>query len=157
MKVYLFLYSHLFQPIRSKDWKLIFSFSLSFVWFNQSEAEVVEVVDPPPPELPKFWKAVKDNPGDFTGWTYLLQYVEQKVNITEKQRKNVRNLQESYPSSGKSSKTTLEISLLAAPICCNMWCDQAKWVWTQKRKNPIFIFSVWMNFRDAPEDIQGGG
>ena len=29
--------------------------------------------------LEKYWKAVKDNPGDFTGWTYLLQYVEQEV------------------------------------------------------------------------------
>ncbi len=49
--------------------------------FSCLEEEVVEVEDPPPPELPKFWKAVKDNPGDFTGWTYLLQYVEQKVRI----------------------------------------------------------------------------
>ena len=30
-------------------------------------------------ELEKYWKAVKDNPSDFTGWTYLLQYVEQEV------------------------------------------------------------------------------
>lgn len=30
-------------------------------------------------ELEKYWKAVKDNPADFTGWTYLLQYVEQEV------------------------------------------------------------------------------
>ena len=30
-------------------------------------------------ELAKYWKAVEDNPMDFTGWTYLLQYVEQEV------------------------------------------------------------------------------
>ena len=30
-------------------------------------------------ELEKYWKPVKDNPSDFTGWTYLLQYVEQEV------------------------------------------------------------------------------
>lgn len=30
-------------------------------------------------ELEKYWKPVKSNPGDFTGWTYLLQYVEQEV------------------------------------------------------------------------------
>ncbi len=29
-----------------------------------------------PPELEKFWKAVTDDPADFTGWTYLLQYVD---------------------------------------------------------------------------------
>lgn len=31
------------------------------------------------PELDKFWKAVNDDPTDFTGWTYLLQYVDQEV------------------------------------------------------------------------------
>lgn len=33
-------------------------------------------------ELDKYWKAVNDNAQDFTGWTYLLQYVEQEVNVT---------------------------------------------------------------------------
>lgn len=31
------------------------------------------------PELDKYWKAVKDDPTDFTGWTYLLQYVDVEV------------------------------------------------------------------------------
>lgn len=31
-----------------------------------------------PPELEKYWEAVNKHPSDFTGWTYLLQYVEQK-------------------------------------------------------------------------------
>lgn len=31
------------------------------------------------PLLEKYWKAVKDDPNDFTGWTYLLQYVDQAV------------------------------------------------------------------------------
>jgi len=33
-------------------------------------------------ELDKYWKVVEDNPSDFTGWTYLLQYVEQEVSAT---------------------------------------------------------------------------
>lgn len=33
------------------------------------------------PELDKYWKAVKDDTSDFTGWTYLLQYVDQEVSI----------------------------------------------------------------------------
>lgn len=33
------------------------------------------------PELDKYWKAVNDDPADFTGWTYLLQYVDQEVCI----------------------------------------------------------------------------
>ncbi|KAK2138531.1 hypothetical protein NP493_7556g00005 [Ridgeia piscesae] len=32
-------------------------------------------------ELDKYWKVVEDNPSDFTGWTYLLQYVEQEKNM----------------------------------------------------------------------------
>lgn len=31
------------------------------------------------PELDKYWKAVNDEPADFTGWTYLLQYVDHEV------------------------------------------------------------------------------
>lgn len=34
------------------------------------------------PELDKYWKAVNDDPTDFTGWTYLLQYVDQEVSHT---------------------------------------------------------------------------
>jgi len=33
-------------------------------------------------ELEQYWKAVKENPSDFTGWTYLLQFVEQEVCLT---------------------------------------------------------------------------
>lgn len=33
------------------------------------------------PELDKYWKAVNDDPTDFTGWTYLLQYVDQEVTV----------------------------------------------------------------------------
>uniref|UniRef100_A0A8D8WCR0 Pre-mRNA-processing factor 39 n=1 Tax=Cacopsylla melanoneura TaxID=428564 RepID=A0A8D8WCR0_9HEMI len=33
------------------------------------------------PELQKYWKTVKDNPADFTGWTYLLQYVDQESDV----------------------------------------------------------------------------
>ena len=29
-------------------------------------------------ELAKFWKTVKDDPTDFTGWTHLLQFVDSK-------------------------------------------------------------------------------
>ena len=38
--------------------------------------EVQEIVNEQ--EL-KYWNAVKENPSDFTTWTYLLQFVEQEV------------------------------------------------------------------------------
>lgn len=31
------------------------------------------------PEFLKYWRAVLENPQDFTNWTYLLQLVEQEV------------------------------------------------------------------------------
>ena len=54
-----------------------------FVESNENykvEAEAEEK-KPEPSALEKFWKAVRDNPSDFTGWTYLLQYVEQQVRL----------------------------------------------------------------------------
>lgn len=43
-----------------------------------------EPVVPPEPELPsefeKLFKGCEENPEDFNGWVYLLQYVEQEVN-----------------------------------------------------------------------------
>lgn len=33
-------------------------------------------------ELEKYWQVVRTNPADFTGWTYLLQYVEQENSLT---------------------------------------------------------------------------
>jgi hypothetical protein len=38
-----------------------------------------DITDREPSELDKYWKSVEENPSDFTGWTYLLQYVEQEV------------------------------------------------------------------------------
>jgi len=40
---------------------------------------------PPAKSTPllKYWKAVIDDPADFTGWTYLLQYVEQETTIAD--------------------------------------------------------------------------
>ena len=35
------------------------------------------------PDLAKFWKAVEDDPTDFTGWTYLLQFVDTTGDIED--------------------------------------------------------------------------
>ena len=35
------------------------------------------------PDLAKFWKAVEDDPKDFTGWTYLLQFVDTTGDIED--------------------------------------------------------------------------
>ncbi|XP_078063592.1 pre-mRNA-processing factor 39-like isoform X2 [Mustelus asterias] len=49
---------------------------------GSSEYGLVESEDSIPPypaDFEKYWKIVEDNPYDFTGWTYVLQYVEQEV------------------------------------------------------------------------------
>lgn len=55
------------------------------------ESEMANTVDLPvtvteteanfPPEYDKFWKTVENNSQDFTGWVYLLQYVEQENHL----------------------------------------------------------------------------
>ncbi|XP_067831781.1 pre-mRNA-processing factor 39-like isoform X2 [Heptranchias perlo] len=49
-----------------------------------SEYGAIESEDSTPPypaDFEKYWKIVEDNPYDFTGWTYVLQYVEQENHI----------------------------------------------------------------------------
>lgn len=46
------------------------------------DTETVKTSDPEnsfPADFDKFWKVVETNPQDFTGWVYLLQFVEQEV------------------------------------------------------------------------------
>lgn len=48
---------------------------------------IEEPAVPPEPELPsefeKLFKGCEENPEDFNGWVYLLQYVEQEVNTED--------------------------------------------------------------------------
>lgn len=48
---------------------------------NSTNAPVVEGEVVNEQEL-KYWKAVKENPADFTSWTYLLQFVEQENKLS---------------------------------------------------------------------------
>ncbi|XP_078590957.1 pre-mRNA-processing factor 39-like isoform X5 [Branchiostoma floridae x Branchiostoma japonicum] len=50
-------------------------------WKGAKEEE-----EPDSPELEKYWKVVKENPQDFTGWTYLLQYVEHENKLNQARR-----------------------------------------------------------------------
>uniref|UniRef100_UPI00398E3FB0 pre-mRNA-processing factor 39-like isoform X1 n=1 Tax=Pristiophorus japonicus TaxID=55135 RepID=UPI00398E3FB0 len=43
--------------------------------------EPEDSIPPYPADFEKYWKIVADNPYDFTGWTYVLQYVEQENHI----------------------------------------------------------------------------
>ncbi|XP_072745375.1 pre-mRNA-processing factor 39 isoform X1 [Anoplolepis gracilipes] len=69
-----------------------------------SEADVADKQETKPaspkkktlPELEKYWKAVNEDPSDFTGWTYLLQYVDQE-NDAEAAREAYTKFLERYP------------------------------------------------------------
>lgn len=66
-----------------------------------------------PPDFDKFWKVVEDNPQDFTGWVYLLQYVEQEVStcpfLLSLPEINQQRKPESWNSSGKC-RTDIRLS-----------------------------------------------
>lgn len=55
---------------------------------QQEEPKKSKIEDEPAkkkrsPDLSKFWKAVEEDPKDFTGWTYLLQFVDSSGEIDE--------------------------------------------------------------------------
>lgn len=48
--------------------------------------EVVKEASPPKlPDLERYWKPVQEDSTNFTGWTYLLQYVDQEVILMQLQ------------------------------------------------------------------------
>ncbi len=65
-----------------------------------------------PPELEKFWKAVKDDPSDFTGWTYLLQFVDTNGDL-------------------ESGREAFDAFLFRYPYCYGYWKKYADF---EKRK-----------------------
>lgn len=54
---------------------------------SETKSELDEVEEVVNEQEQKYWKTVMENPGDFTSWTYLLQFVEQEVCTTKKSRK----------------------------------------------------------------------
>ncbi len=47
--------------------------------FSQSRSSIAGTGEEEQSEEDKYWAAVKDNPSDFTAWSYLLQLADQKV------------------------------------------------------------------------------
>merc|ERR1719328_835931 len=87
-------------------------------------------------ELEKFWKAVREDPGDFTGWTYLLQHVDSK-NDLEAGREAFGKFLQRYPycygywkkysdfekRNGDTVRTmdVFEQGLKAIPLSVDLW------------------------------------
>uniref|UniRef100_A0A1A9ZJI0 Pre-mRNA-processing factor 39 n=1 Tax=Glossina pallidipes TaxID=7398 RepID=A0A1A9ZJI0_GLOPL len=64
------------------------------------------------PDLDKYWRAVKDDPADFTGWTYLLQYVDNE-------------------SDAEAAREAYDAFLAHYPYCYGYWRKYADY---EKRK-----------------------
>jgi len=96
-------------------------------------------------ELDKYWKAVKDDPKDFTGWTYLLQFVD-KRNILEEGREAYNAFLVRYPycygywkkfgdfenrnGSPETVQQTFDRGLEAIPLSVDLWIHYLNYVKT---------------------------
>ncbi|KAH9514534.1 PRP39 pre-mRNA processing factor 39 [Bulinus truncatus] len=87
-------------------------------------------------ELGKYWKTVDDNPMDFTGWTYLLQYVDQESDPADCRRayeaffshypycygywKKYSDMEKKH-SNPEKAKEVFEKGLRAIPLSVELW------------------------------------
>lgn len=87
-------------------------------------------------ELDKFWQTVKDDPSDFVGWTYLLQFVDQDNNV-ENAREAYSKFLELYPycygywrkfadfekrnNNKEECEKVFERGLSAIPLSVDLW------------------------------------
>ncbi|ELU07632.1 hypothetical protein CAPTEDRAFT_180947 [Capitella teleta] len=111
---------------------------------NQDETKAEENT-----ELEKYWKTVRDDPSDFTGWTYLLQYVEQEGNI-ENGRAAFDAFLERFPycygywkkysdmekKSDDPSRVeeVLEAGVMAIPLSIDLWVHYIQYMTSKLKK-----------------------
>ncbi|CAG5123083.1 unnamed protein product, partial [Candidula unifasciata] len=102
-------------------------------------------------ELGKYWSAVEENPMDFTGWTYLLQYVEQE-NDPEHCRKAYEAFFSHYPycygywkkysdmekkhGNKELAKEVFEKGLRAIPLSVELWLHYISFYITEYGSEP---------------------
>nr|XP_023019720.1 pre-mRNA-processing factor 39-like isoform X1 [Leptinotarsa decemlineata] len=108
------------------------------------------------PELDKYWKAVNDDPTDFTGWTYLLQYVDQE-NDMEAAREAYDAFLSHYPycygywrkyadyekrkGNKKKCEEVFERGLKAIPLSVDLWIHYLTYVKSTRTDDEEFIRS----------------
>lgn len=103
---------------------------------SQSAKKIKTEEVKPITEFDKFWQAVKDDPSDFAGWTYLLQYVDQEDNV-ENAREAYNKFLELYPycygywrkfadfekrnNNKEECEIVFERGLYAIPLSVDLW------------------------------------
>uniref|UniRef100_A0A2A4JM39 Suppressor of forked domain-containing protein n=1 Tax=Heliothis virescens TaxID=7102 RepID=A0A2A4JM39_HELVI len=110
------------------------------------------------PELDKYWKVVNDDPTDFTGWTYLLQYVDQESDV-EAAREAYDAFLSHYPycygywrkyadyekrkGSKKKCLEVLERGLKAIPLSVDLWIHFLNHIKTTRTEDHAYIRSQY--------------
>ncbi|XP_038073858.1 pre-mRNA-processing factor 39-like isoform X2 [Patiria miniata] len=110
----------------------------------KEETKKPEVEKGPPPELQKYWKAVKDKPTDFTGWTYLLQYVEQQGHMPSVRDafdaflarypycygywKKYADLERKKAKNTEKAQEVFETGMKAIPLSSDLWMQYIQFV-----------------------------
>lgn len=116
------------------------------------------------PELEKYWKVVNDDPTDFTGWTYLLQYVDQESDV-EAAREAYDAFLSHYPycygywrkfadyekrkGSKKKCLEVLERGLKAIPLSVDLWIHYLNHMKATKTEDHAYIRSQYERAIDA--------
>ncbi|XP_063539167.1 pre-mRNA-processing factor 39 [Cydia strobilella] len=106
------------------------------------------------PELDKYWKVVNDDPTDFTGWTYLLQYVDQESEV-EAAREAYDAFLSHYPycygywrkyadyekrkGSKKKCLEVLERGLKAIPLSVDLWIHYLNHIKATRTEDHAYI------------------
>ncbi|CAH2983397.1 unnamed protein product [Chilo suppressalis] len=110
------------------------------------------------PELDKYWKVVNDDPTDFTGWTYLLQYVDQESDV-EAAREAYDAFLSHYPycygywrkyadyekrkGSKKKCLEVLERGLKAIPLSVDLWIHYLNHIRSIRTEDHAYIRSQY--------------
>jgi len=110
------------------------------------------------PELLKFWKAVEDDPNDFTGWTYLLQHAD-SAGILEHGREAYDRFLFRYPycygywkkyadfekrnEERESCITVFERGVQAIPLSADLWIHYLNHIREVSNDQPDFIRSQY--------------
>ncbi|KAG6449982.1 pre-mRNA-processing factor 39 isoform X2 [Manduca sexta] len=116
------------------------------------------------PELDKYWKVVNDDPTDFTGWTYLLQYVDQESDV-EAAREAYDAFLSHYPycygywrkyadyekrkGSKKKCLEVLERGLKAIPLSVDLWIHYLNHIKATRNEDHAFIRTQYERAIDA--------
>lgn len=103
--------------------------------------EVVKEASPPKlPDLERYWKPVQEDSTNFTGWTYLLQYVDQEVILMQLQSPYVKSISNydyfyGFQTDAVAARDAYNAFLGHYPYCYGYWRKYADYERTKGDRN----------------------